>query len=238
MPTIHPSAAVESDAIGAGASIGEFAVVRAGATIGAGAIVHPNVVIEPGVEIGAGTEIMPGAYVGRRPKAVGAVGRRPTFRETLSIGAGCAIGPNAVIYYEARIGDEVLIAEGASIRERTRIADGCVIGRNTTTDAETEIGERARIMSDVVLVARVKIEKGVFIGPGTITTNDDAMGREGFSEEALEPQTIEEGAAIGGNATLLPGVRIGRGATVGAGSVVTKDVEAGVTVVGVPARPL
>jgi UDP-3-O-[3-hydroxymyristoyl] glucosamine N-acyltransferase len=238
MSAIHPSAAVESDAIGAGASIGEFAVVRAGAKVGEGAIIHPNVVIEPGVEIGAGTEIMPGAHIGRRPKAVGAVGRQPTFRETLSIGAGCAIGPNAVIYYEVQIGDEVLIAEGASIRERTQIANGCVIGRNTTTDSETEIGERARIMSNVVLVARIKIEKGVFIGPSVVTTNDDAMGREGFSEEALEPQTIEEGAAIGGNATLLPGIRIGRGATVGAGSVVTKDVAAGTTVVGVPARPL
>lgn len=238
MPTIYPSAAVESDSIGGGASIGEFAVVRAGAVIGEGAIIGPHVVIEPGVEIGAGTEIMHGAYIGRRPKAVGAVGRQPTFRETLTIGAGCAIGPHAVIYYECEIGDEVLISEGVSLRERTRIADGCVIGRNTTTDIETEIGERVRIMSDVVLVARMRIEKGVFIGPGVIATNDDSMGRESFSEEALEPQTIEEGAAIGGNVTLLPGVRIGRRATVGAGSVVTKDVEPEVTVVGVPARPL
>ena len=54
----------------------------------------------------------------------------------------------------------------------------------------------------------------------------------------LLPTLVKKGASIGANATILPGLTIGEGAMVGAGSVVTKDVPPGVTVVGNPARPV
>jgi acetyltransferase-like isoleucine patch superfamily enzyme len=50
--------------------------------------------------------------------------------------------------------------------------------------------------------------------------------------------TVEDGAFIGSGATILQGLTIGKGATVGAGAVVTRDVAPGLTVVGVPARPM
>lgn len=49
---------------------------------------------------------------------------------------------------------------------------------------------------------------------------------------------IRTGASIGANATILPGIEIGAGAMVGAGSVVTRSVAAGITVVGNPARDI
>ncbi len=70
-----------------------------------------------------------------------------------------------------------------------------------------------------------------------VTTNDNDLGVHGWVEEQTAGATIEDGARIGANATLLPGVKIGRGAIVGAGSVVTRDVAPEATVIGNPARP-
>ena len=213
-------------------------MVRAGAVIGEDVTVHPHVVIEPGVEIGPGTEVLPGTYLGRRPRAVGAISREPTYRETVRIGAGCSIGTHAVVYYDVEIGDDTLIGDSASLRETSRVGNGCVIGRAVVLDRDVEVGDGTKINFASSLAAKARIGRDVFIAQQVITTNDNALGRHGWRDEAIAGPTIEEGAAIGGNVTLLPGVRIGRGATVGAGSVVTRDVEAGATVVGNPARPL
>ena len=67
--------------------------------------------------------------------------------------------------------------------------------------------------------------------------NDNTFGSFSYHEENLRGHTIEDDARIGSGACLLPGVVIGRAATVAAGAVVTKDVEPGATVLGVPARP-
>jgi acetyltransferase-like isoleucine patch superfamily enzyme len=237
MPTIHPSAVVESDAIGVGASIGEFAVVRAGAVIGDGVTIHPHVLIEPGIEVGPGTEILHGSCVGRRPRAVGSISREPTYRETARIGAACSIGAHAVVYYDVEIGDDTLIGDSASLRETARVGKGCVVGRSVVLDRDVEVGDDTKINFATSLAAKARIGERVFMGQHVITTNDNALGRHGWKDELIAGPTIEDDAMIGANVTLLPGVRIGRGATVGAGSVVTKDVVAGTTVIGNPARP-
>ena len=65
MPSIHRKAVVESDSIGSGASIAEFAVVRTGATIGDGVTIHPHVTIGENVRLEDDTEVLPGSYLGR-----------------------------------------------------------------------------------------------------------------------------------------------------------------------------
>lgn len=238
MPAIHSSAVVETDSLGEGVTVSEFCVVRPGAVLGDGVVIHPNVVIDAKVEIGAGTEILPGSYIGRRPRAVGSISRPPTFREELRIGAACSIGANAVVYYDAEIGRDTLIGDFASIRETSRIGERCVIGRAVVVDREVVIGDETAIMFASVLAAKTRVGRGAFIAPGLSSTNDNALGACGWVDEKMAGATIEDGAKIGGNATLLPGVRIGKDAIVGAGAVVTRDVEDGVTVVGNPARPI
>jgi UDP-3-O-[3-hydroxymyristoyl] glucosamine N-acyltransferase len=237
MSGIHSSAVVETDSIGAGATIGEFAVIRSGAEIGDRVTIHPNVVVESGFRIGAGTEVLPGAHVGRRPRAVGAIARIPEHSGEGRIGSGCSVGSNAVVYCDVEIATDTLVGDTALIRETARIGRGCVVGRSVAVDCDVWVGDDTVVMYGTNLTAKARIGKGVFIAPNVTMTNDNTLGAEGWADGVIEGPTIEDGARIGGGVTLLPGVTIGRSAIVGAGSVVTRDVPEGVTVVGVPARP-
>ena len=80
-----------------------------------------------------------------------------------------------------------------------------------------------------------EIEDGVFVGPGVIVTNDRHPGCPNF-RECMKGPTLRAGSVIGGGTTLLPGIVVGEKSLVGAGSVVTRDVEAGIVVAGNPAR--
>lgn len=238
MSSIHSSAVVETDSIGEGVTIGEFSIVRSGAVLADGVTIHPHVIVEGGAEVGAGTEILPHAYIGRRPRAVGAIAREPTYREQLRIGAGCSVGASAILYYDVEVGPNTLIGDAASLRETSQVGEGCVVGRASVLDRDVHVGDGSSVGYASSLAAKTRVGKGVFIAQGVITTNDNALGANGWVEELMAGATIEDEAKIGGNATFLPGVTIGRGAIVGAGSVVTRDVAAGTTVLGVPARPV
>jgi len=108
------------------------------------------------------------------------------------------------------------------------------------------LGNRVKVEAFAFIPSGVTLEDGVFVGPHVCFTNDrypaavDAEGRllgAGDSGDwEVVPTVVEAGASIGANATIVCGVRIGRGALVGAGSVVTKDVPPGMLVVGNPAR--
>jgi acetyltransferase-like isoleucine patch superfamily enzyme len=91
-------------------------------------------------------------------------------------------------------------------------------------------------MDNSHITGNMTIESDVFIGAGVISTNDNAMGGAMSNAHPFTGPTVEKGASVGSNATLLPSVVIGAGAVVAAGAVVTKDVPPGRTVMGVPAR--
>lgn len=126
---------------------------------------------------------------------------------------------------------------------------GCEIGDETRIGTFVEIqkgvkiGARCKISSHSFICEGVVIEDGVFIGHGVMFVNDKrpkALNPDGsFQSNAdwdCQQTRIERGASIGSGATLLGGITIGQDALVGAGSVVTKDVPAGATVAGNPAK--
>lgn len=125
------------------------------------------------------------------------------------------------------------------------VGDESRIGTFVEIQAGAEIGVRCKISSHSFICEGVTIEDEVFIGHGVMFTNDKfpkattADGRpQQASDWTLQRTHVGRGASIGSNATILCGVTIGEGACVGAGAVVTKDVPAGATVAGVPARVL
>lgn len=230
-------AVVESEDLGADVQIHPFAVVRSGVRIGRGAIIHPHATIESGTRIGDGVEVFPGAHIGKAPRGAGATARTPSFRPFVTIGDSAVIGPNAVIYYDVEIGANTLIGDGASIREGCRIGSSCIISRCVTLNYNAVIGDRTKIMDLTHITGNMTVGSDVFISVHVSTTNDNKLGRSGYSDDAIRGPIIADRVAIGAGAVLLPGITIGSDATVAAGSVVTKSVEPATLVMGVPARP-
>ncbi|WP_292424290.1 acyltransferase [Methanoregula sp.] len=152
---------------------------------------------------------------------------------------GTVIGNNAVlrtgtvIYCTVTIGDNFSTGHNVIIREKTTIGNNTAIGTSTIIEGNCAIGSNVRIQSMVFIPTNTEIGDGVFIGPNSILTNDRYPP---FGIPELKGPILEDNATIGGNVTILPGVRIGKCAAVAAGSVVTKDVPAGMLALGSPAR--
>jgi acetyltransferase-like isoleucine patch superfamily enzyme len=150
---------------------------------------------------------------------------------TLRLGPGARVRSGSVIYTGSAIGRELETGHNVVIREQCRLGDRVWIWSNSVVDYGCEIGSDVRIHTGCYLAQGTRVENGAFLGPGVVTTNDRHPVTSDF-----DPPVIRAGARVGANATLLPGVVIGKGALVGAGAVVTRDVPDGATVYGNPAR--
>ena len=135
------------------------------------------------------------------------------------------------------------IGDGTTVWQFVVILPGAVIGKNCNINAlclienDVVVGDRVTVKSGVQLWDGLRIEDDVFVGPNVAFTNDKHPRSKQYPP-AFQRTTVRQGASIGANATILGGVTIGERAMVGAGAVVTKDVPAGETWVGNPARPL
>ena len=152
---------------------------------------------------------------------------------------GCVIGVHAVIrtdsviYADVRIGDYVRTGHRILIREGTTIGHNVLIGTNTVIDNDCKIGHNVSMQSCVYIPTGTAIGDYVFLGPCVTLTNDRHPIR---TEEPLTPVTIKDQASLGANCVILPGVTVGEGAFVAAGSVVTRDVPDWHMALGAPAR--
>jgi acetyltransferase-like isoleucine patch superfamily enzyme len=137
--------------------------------------------------------------------------------QTQSIGTGTRIWQFVVILPKAVVGAE------------------CNICSHVFIENNVVIGDRVTIKNGVQIWDGVFLKEDVFIGPNVTFTNDRYPKSGNRRFERLETY-VERGASIGAGAVILPGIRIGANAIVGAGAVVTEDVLPEVTVVGNPAK--
>jgi acetyltransferase-like isoleucine patch superfamily enzyme len=200
--------------------------------------IHPTAVVYPGTILGDGVKVFEYAVVGKQPvlSPRSTASREPL--EPARIGDGSVVSTGAIVFAGSELGARVIVGDQACVRERVRIGDDVVVGRGSLVENDTTVGALTRIQAEAYITAHSTLEENVFIAPCVVTTNDNFMGRTEQRRALTKGPTIRRGARIGGGAILCPGVEIGEEAFVGAGAVVTKDVPAGVVVVGNPARVL
>jgi bifunctional UDP-N-acetylglucosamine pyrophosphorylase/glucosamine-1-phosphate N-acetyltransferase len=184
----------------------ETAYIEPDVAIGRDTIIHPSTILEGGTVIGEGCEIGPFTRIADS-----------------KIGAGVKIVNSVLVSAEVEDGSSIgpfaYLRPGTSIGPRAKVGDFVEIKKS-----RIEEGSKVPHLS---YIGDTHIGRGVNVGAGTITCNYDGVGKH---------QTyIEDGVHIGSNTNLVAPVRIGKGATTGAGAVVTKDVPDGALAVGVPA---
>jgi acetyltransferase-like isoleucine patch superfamily enzyme len=145
------------------------------------------------------------------------------------------IHPTARVDY-CYMGKNIKIWHNSHICDRAMIGDDCIIGQNVYIGPDVRIGENCKIQNNAYLPEGVVIESHVFIGPSVTFTNVKYPDARLEQKGAFLSTKVMKSAVIGAGATILPGLTLGMGCFVGAGSVVTKSVDDGETVVGNPAR--
>ena len=146
----------------------------------------------------------------------------PYIHSSAFIEEGSSIGYGSKIWHHAQI------------RTGANIGNNCIIGKGVFIDANVIIGNNVKIQNYVSVYQGVTIQDDVFIGPHVVFTNDLRPRAVGIWE--ITKTTVEKGASIGANSTIICGNNIGHYAMIGAGSVVTKPVQKHSLVFGNPAK--
>jgi len=152
----------------------------------------------------------------------------------LIIGRDSIVRSGSIIYSGVKIGNSFKSGHNVVIRANTEIGDDVLVGTNAVVDGDCRIGNSVRIQTGAYITRYTTIEDDVFMGPLCVTTNDKYMK---YGTELRGP-VIRRGAKVGANSTILAGVTVGQKSIVGAGAVVTRDVEDNDVVIGNPARSL
>ncbi|MBD0370344.1 MAG: N-acetyltransferase [Pyrinomonadaceae bacterium] len=151
-------------------------------------------------------------------------------------------GEFCVIAPDVRLGRDVVIYHFVNLYG-CEIGDGTKIGSFVEIQKGVRVGRNCKISSHSFICEGVTIEDEVFVGHGVQFINDkypratlDDGRLQTDADWVVEPTLVRRGASLGTGATILSGIEIGERAIVGAGAVVTRNVAAGSTVAGNPAK--
>jgi acetyltransferase-like isoleucine patch superfamily enzyme len=195
------------------------------------AMIAKTAIIHPNVEIGEGSIVEDYCIIG-----VPDPGKKPGEEKTI-IGKNSHIRSHSIIYAGNKIGNSFQTGNHATIREENTIGNNVSIGTKSDVQHHVRIEDAVRIHTLAFIPEHTILQKGAWIGPKVCITNAPYPNSP-IAKAHLKKVIIEENAKIGANATILPGVTIGKNALVGAGAVVTKDVLPATVVVGNPAHVL
>lgn len=144
--------------------------------------------------------------------------------ETAVIDEGCKIGKGTRIWHFSHIMPGCIIGEN------------CNIGQNVVVSPKVILGNNVKVQNNVSIYSGVTCEDDVFLGPSMVFTNIINPRSAVIRRDKYQKTIVKKGASIGANATVVCGRTIGEYAFIGAGAVVTKDIEPYSLVVGNPAH--
>jgi acetyltransferase-like isoleucine patch superfamily enzyme len=246
----HTHAEIRGDvSLGSGVRLGSGCVLDgrdAPITVGDGCVLGDRVIVNAGVDLAEGARVGNFVELGHPTKAETQGSDPSELSERVRdlviperrtrIGPGAIIRSHTVIYSHVEAGERLVTGHGAVIREHTTIGERCIFGTYASCDGYTRIGHDVQIGQYAQLSQSARIGDGCFIGGHTVFS-DNRMAIRSVDED-LFGAVVDDYVRVGLACVILPSVRIGVDALVGAGSVVTKDVPAGSLAAGNPARVL
>jgi len=219
--------------------MGYNVIIEENVVIKKGTILENNVIIKENSIIGENCTISDNSIIGKLPfKAKNSATTETKLLSPLVLGNNVIVGACCILYRGTIISNDVFIGDLGSVREDVEIGENTIIGKGVTIENKCKIGRYVKIETEAYITALSTIEDYCFIAPEVTFTNDQFLGRTEKRKTLFKGPTIKKGARIGANATILPGKIVGEDALVGAGSVVTKNLDAKKIYVGVPAREI
>lgn len=219
------------------AKIGQDVIIKEGVIIGANVTIEEGCYIDYGCIIRDNVQIKKGSFIGARSilgeYLIDFYRQKTNKVHTLVIGEKALIRTENIIYGDTIIGDNFQSGHKVTIRESTHIGNNVRLGTLSDIQGYCEIGNYVSMHSNVHIGQKSKIGDYVWIFPYVVLTNDPTPP----SDEMLGV-TIASFAIISTGSILLPGVHIDEDALIGAGSIVTKDVNKEMVVVGNPAKEI
>jgi len=192
--------------------------MRSGVTL----IDPENTYISPEVRIGRDTTIYPNTHIyGKTQIGRNCIIGPSTWIEDSKFGNGVAVKSSCYIT-SATIKNDVSVGPFAHLRPEAQIMDGAKIG-NFVEIKKSKIGQGSKV-SHLSYVGDTVMGKDVNIGAGTITCNYDGHEKH--------KTVIEDNVFIGSDTMLVAPIKVGKGATTGAGSTISKDVPQGSLAIG------
>lgn len=146
------------------------------------------------------------------------------------------IHESAYVDEPVRIGTGTKIWHFCHISKGSEIGENCVLGQNVFVAGDINIGNRVKIQNNVSIYTGCEIEDEVFLGPSCVLTNVTNPRSQVNRHSLYEKTLFRRGATVGANATITPGITLGRYCFIGAGAVVTKDVPDYALIVGNPGK--
>jgi acetyltransferase-like isoleucine patch superfamily enzyme len=196
--------------------------------VGHGSIIYPNVVIGDNTFIGPYSILgePTGSFYNENSASV----EKHDFKKTI-IGSNSVIRSHSIIYEDVEIGDGFQSGHRITIREKSILGINCSVGTLSDIQGSVSIGKYVRLHSNAHIGQHSIIEDYAWIYPYVVLTNDP-------HPPVYNPKgvTIKKYAVISTSSVIMPGIVIGENALIGAHSVVTKNVDAEMLVVGNPAK--
>lgn len=205
------------------ARIHPSAIVSEAASIGDNVDIGAWCIIEAGVEIGAGCTIEPYCHLGMKSGLA--------RHDRLVIGRDSLIRSYSLFYIGSSFGDRLTTGHRVTVRENTRAGLNLQLGTLCDVQGDCVIGDYVRCHSHAQINQKSQIGNFVWLFPHVVLTNDPHP-----PSNLLIGVIIEDFAAVAARSVVLPGVTIGRGALVGAATLVRSDVPPDTICVGNPGR--
>jgi len=146
--------------------------------------------------------------------------------ETAVIDEGCKIEKGTKIWHFSHI------------MPNCEIGENCNIGQNCVISPQVKLGKNVKVQNNVSIYTGVICEDDVFLGPSMVFTNVGNPRSGVIRRDKYETTLVKKGATIGANSTIVCGNTLGEFCFIGAGAVVTKDVQNYALVVGNPAKQI